>query len=171
MAIATMSMPVINIGALFIGREDWEGDDSSGVATEDDNDTGVEVVGYARLGRAFGERRTTTKTATSRDDEHKEDVATRSKFETLCEGEPLSSLSTARPKRQSSATTAARASGADLSWTKQSRTGQRRRQRRNEACVSDDNYYERLSYIQRRDNACNNITFNKKHIICLIFCN
>ena len=38
-AIATMLMPVINIGALFIGREDWEGDDGSGVATEDDNDT------------------------------------------------------------------------------------------------------------------------------------
>jgi hypothetical protein len=31
-ATATMSMPVIDIGALFIGREDWEGDDGSGVA-------------------------------------------------------------------------------------------------------------------------------------------
>ena len=48
-AIATMSMPVI------IGREDWEGDDGSGVATEDDDDTNTEAGGYARLGRAFRE--------------------------------------------------------------------------------------------------------------------
>jgi hypothetical protein len=44
--IATMSMPVIDIGALFIGREDREGDDGSGVATEDDNDTDAEAGGY-----------------------------------------------------------------------------------------------------------------------------
>ena len=37
--------------------------------------------------------------------------------------------------------------------------------------VSDDNDYERLPYIQRRDNVHNKITFNKKHIIFLIFCN
>ena len=54
-AIATMSMPVIDIGALFIGREDREGDDGSGVATEDDDDTVTEAGGYARLGRAFRE--------------------------------------------------------------------------------------------------------------------
>ena len=41
-------MPAIHIGALFIGREDWKGDDGSGVATEDDDDTDAEVGGYAR---------------------------------------------------------------------------------------------------------------------------
>jgi hypothetical protein len=40
---------------LFIGREDWEGDDGSGVATEDDDDTDTEARGYARLGRAVPE--------------------------------------------------------------------------------------------------------------------
>jgi len=66
------SMPGIDIGTLFIGREDREGDDGSGIATEDDDDTDVEGGGYAhnflevilrRLweGR-FGRRRTTTKT-------------------------------------------------------------------------------------------------------------
>jgi hypothetical protein len=54
-AIAMMSMPVIDIGALFIGREDREGDDDSGVMTEDDNDTDAEAGGYMRLGRAFRE--------------------------------------------------------------------------------------------------------------------
>jgi len=39
-------MPAINIGVLFIGREDWEGDDGSGVATEDDDDTDAEGGGY-----------------------------------------------------------------------------------------------------------------------------
>ena len=48
-ATATMSMPGINIGALFIGREDREGDDSSGVATEDDDDTDTEAGGYTRF--------------------------------------------------------------------------------------------------------------------------
>jgi hypothetical protein len=56
-AIATMSMPVIDIGALFIGREDREGDDGSGVAMEDDDDTDAEAGGYARLGRAFREEK------------------------------------------------------------------------------------------------------------------
>jgi hypothetical protein len=50
-----MSMPVIDIVALFIGREDREGDNGSGVATEDDDDTDAEAGGYARLGRAFWE--------------------------------------------------------------------------------------------------------------------
>ena len=44
-ATATTSMPAIDIGALFIGREDWEGDDGSGIATEDDDDTDVEAWG------------------------------------------------------------------------------------------------------------------------------
>ena len=122
-AIATMPMPVIDIVALFIGREDREGDDGSDVATEDDDDTVAERGGTHAWAGRFGRRRTTTKTEASRDDEHEEDVATRSKFETLCEGEPSSSLSTARPKRRSPETTAARAGGADPSRTKQSRTG------------------------------------------------
>jgi hypothetical protein len=50
-----MSMPVIDIGALFIGRENREGDDGSGIATEDDDDTDAEAGGYTRLGRAFWE--------------------------------------------------------------------------------------------------------------------
>jgi hypothetical protein len=48
LATGTTSMPVINIGALFIGREDWEGINGSGVATEDDGDTDAEAGGYAR---------------------------------------------------------------------------------------------------------------------------
>jgi hypothetical protein len=131
-------MPVIDIGALFIGQEDREGNDGSGVATEDDDDTNAEAGGYARdflevilrvlwEGR-FGKRRTTTKTTeTSRDNEHKEDVMTRLMFETLCEGEPSSSLSTAPPKRRSPETTAARAGGVDPSRTKRSGTGRGRR--------------------------------------------
>ncbi len=54
-AIAPMSMPVIDICALFIGREDREGDDGSSVATEDDDDIDAEAGEYARLGRAFRE--------------------------------------------------------------------------------------------------------------------
>jgi len=38
-------MPGTDIGALFIGREDREGNDGSGVATEDDDDTDVEAGG------------------------------------------------------------------------------------------------------------------------------
>ena len=148
-------MPAIDIGALslFIGREDWEGDDRSGVTTEDDDDTDVEAGGYARdflevvLRRLweghFGRRRTTKKTMeTSRDNEHEEDAVTRSMFETLCEGEPSLTLSTARPKHRSSATTAVRAGGADLSRMKRSRTGRSRRQRRNGGFIGDDNHYE-----------------------------
>ena len=67
--IAPMLMPVIDIGALFIGWEDREGDDGSGVATEDDDDTDAEAGGYARLGRAFREEEDETKTETSRDEE------------------------------------------------------------------------------------------------------
>jgi len=36
-------MPGINISALFIGREDREGNDGSGVATEDDDNTYVDA--------------------------------------------------------------------------------------------------------------------------------
>jgi len=82
------SMPAIHIGALSIGREDREGNNGSGVATEDDDDTDAEAGGYARNflevvlrrlweGR-FGRNRTTTKTTeTSRDDDHEEDIVTR----------------------------------------------------------------------------------------------
>ena len=139
----------IHIGALFIGQEDWEGNNGSGVAMEDDDNTNAEAGGYAHdflevvlhqlwEGRFVRRRRTTKKTETSRDDEHKEDVVMRLMFGMLCEGEPLSSLSTARPKRRSSATTAARAGGVDPSRTKQSRTGRLRWRRRNGECVGDN---------------------------------
>jgi hypothetical protein len=78
-------------------------------------------------------------------------------FETLCKGKPSSSSSTARPKCQSPETTTARAGGVDLSRTKQSRTGRGQRRRQNGGCVDDDNDYEQLPYIQRRDGAHNNI--------------
>ena len=45
LATATTSMPAIDIGALFIGREDREGNDGSGIAREDDNDTDAEAGG------------------------------------------------------------------------------------------------------------------------------
>jgi hypothetical protein len=52
-------MPAIIIGILFIWREDWEGNDGSGVATEDHNNTDVEARGYAHnfleVGGAFRE--------------------------------------------------------------------------------------------------------------------
>ena len=108
--MTSTSMPAIDIGTLFIGQEDWEGNDGSGAATEDDNNADAEAGEYARdflevvirrlwEGR-FGRSRTTTKTTeTSSDDEHKEDVMTRSMSETLCNGEPSSSSSTARLKR------------------------------------------------------------------------
>ena len=147
------SMPAIDISALFIGREDWEGNDGRGVTTEDDDDTDAEAGGYARnflevlLRRLweghFRSRKTTMKmTEMIRDDEHKEDVVTRSMFETLCEGKLSFSSSTALTKRRSLATTVARASGADPSRTKRSRTGQRRRQQQNRACINEDNNYE-----------------------------
>ncbi len=158
--IATMLMPVIDVSTLFIGWEDREGDDSSGVATKDDDDTDAEAGGYARdflevilrrlwEGR-FGKRRTSTKkTEMSRDNEHEEDVMTRLMFETLCKGKPPSSSSKARPKRRSPETTVARAEGVDLSRTKQSLTGRGRRRQRNGGCVGDNNDYERLPYIHR----------------------
>ena len=82
---ATASMPAIHIDALLIGQEDQEGDDGSGVATEDDDDADMEAGEYARdilevvlrqlwEGR-FGRRTTMTKTTetsteTSSDNEH-----------------------------------------------------------------------------------------------------
>jgi hypothetical protein len=83
--------------------------------------------------------------------------------ETLCEGEPSSLSSTARLKRRSLATTAARAGGADPSRTKGSATTER-------GICRDGNDYEQLLYIQQRDDAHNSITFIKKHIMCLILC-
>jgi hypothetical protein len=167
--MVTTPMPVIDIGALFIGREDQEGDDGSGVATEEDDETDVETEGYVRdflevilcqlWEGHFGKRRATTKKTTemSRDDEHEEDVMTRSMFETLCEGKPSASSSKARRKRRSPESTAARAGGVDSLRTKRSRTGRERRQRQNGGCVGDDNDYKRLPYIQQRDDAHNNI--------------
>jgi hypothetical protein len=102
-------MPAIGIGALFIGREDREGNNGSGVTMEDDDPPtrkrgGVrdflEVVLRRLWEGRFGRRRMTTKTTeTSRDDEHEDDIVTWLMFRTLCEGEPSSSLSTACPKR------------------------------------------------------------------------
>jgi hypothetical protein len=41
-------MLAINIRALFIGRKDREGDDGSGIMTEDDADADAEAGEYAR---------------------------------------------------------------------------------------------------------------------------
>jgi hypothetical protein len=112
MAIATMSMPVIDIGALFIGREDREGDNGSGVATEDDDDTGAEAGGYARLGRAFWEE------DDNEDGDEQGRRVQRRRRDAVKVRDTLRGL-----KRRSSGTTAARASGEDPSWTKRSRTG------------------------------------------------
>jgi len=85
----------------------------------------LEVVLHRLWEGCFGRRRMTTKmTETSRDDEHEEDVVTRSMFEMLCKGKPSSLLSTACPKRRSSATAVARASGADPSWRNNHRWGE-----------------------------------------------
>ncbi len=42
-ATAMTSVPSIDIGALFIGREDREGNDGSGVVTEDDDNADAEA--------------------------------------------------------------------------------------------------------------------------------
>ena len=82
-AIKTTLMPVINVGALFIGREEQEGNDGSGMATEDDKDAALSQFWEG----IFGRRATTAKTIKmSRDNEHKEDVMPRLMFESLCEG-------------------------------------------------------------------------------------
>ena len=96
-ATATMSMPAIDIGALFIGREDWVGNNGSGVAMEDDDNTDVEAGEYARIFLEvvlrqlwkghFRRKRTTMKTTETRsDDEHEEDVMMRSISKTLARG-------------------------------------------------------------------------------------
>jgi hypothetical protein len=88
-------MPAIDIGLLFIGREDWEGNDGSGVVMEDDYNTEAEAGGYARnflevvlhqlWEERFGRRRTTTKrTETSRDDEHEEERSARASRRRRC---------------------------------------------------------------------------------------
>ena len=134
LATATTSMPAIDIGAVFIGQEDWEGNNGSSVTTEDDDNADVEAGEYARnflevvlrqlWKGSFGRRRTKKTTETSSDDEHKEDVLMRSMSETLCKGELSSSSSMARLKHRLLVTTAARVGGADPSQTKGSRTGQ-----------------------------------------------
>ena len=130
----TIASPPL-LPALFIGQEYWEGDDGSGVATEDDDNADMEAGEYAcnflevvlrRLweGR-FGRRRMMTKTTEmSIDNKHEEDVMTRLMSEMFCKGEPSSSSSTACLKHRLLATTAARAGRADPPWTKGSRTGQ-----------------------------------------------
>ena len=75
----------------------WEGDDGSGVATEDNDNADAEAGEYARnflevaLSQLweglFGRRTTMAKTMeTSRDDEREEDVLSWPMFETLWEG-------------------------------------------------------------------------------------
>ena len=79
-------MPEIHIGVLLIRREDWEGDDGSGVGMEDDEGSDAEAGGT----RAISWRLSCADFG---------DVVTRSMFETLCEGKLPLSLSTARRKR------------------------------------------------------------------------
>jgi hypothetical protein len=82
---------------------------------------------------------------TSRDDEHEEDVVTRSMFETLCEGEPSLSLSTAtaRPKRRSGKDDGNDGTGDVLVMT-----------------MTTIDYHNTTT---RHAQSHNNITFNKKH--------
>ena len=49
-------MPAIDIGTLFIGREDRESNDGSGVAKEDDDDTDMEAGGVRVRARFLGGR-------------------------------------------------------------------------------------------------------------------
>ena len=46
-ATPTTSKLAINVGALFIGREEREGDNGSGVGSEDDDDIDAEAGEYA----------------------------------------------------------------------------------------------------------------------------
>jgi len=61
------SMPAIDIGALFIGREDWEGDNGSDITTEDDDDTDAEAGGVGA--RFLGGRPRPTLGGAFREDE------------------------------------------------------------------------------------------------------
>jgi hypothetical protein len=49
-------MPAIDIGALFIGQENWEGNGGSGIAKEDDDDTDTEAGGVRVRARFLGGR-------------------------------------------------------------------------------------------------------------------
>jgi len=80
-AMTVAGMPAIDVGALFIGQEEPEGNAGSGVATEDNDDADMEAGKYTRnylkvaLSQLweglFGRRTTTAKTMeTCRDDEH-----------------------------------------------------------------------------------------------------
>ena len=82
-AITTTLMPAIDVGALIIGREEWERDYSGNVTMEDDDDANVEAgeyvhnfleVALSQLWEGcFGRRMTMAKTMeTSRDHKHKE---------------------------------------------------------------------------------------------------
>ncbi len=90
-------MLAIDVGTLSIGREGREGDEGSGIATEDNDGADAEAGEYVRdflevalsqfLEGRFGRRTTMTNTTeTSRDEEHKEGVMLQSMFETFCEG-------------------------------------------------------------------------------------
>ena len=95
--IATTLMPAIDVGALFIGWEEWEGNNGSGVATGDDDHADAEAGEYARkfledaLSQLWeglsGRRMITAKTMeASRDDKQEEVIVPQSMFEMLCEG-------------------------------------------------------------------------------------
>jgi hypothetical protein len=57
--IATTSMPAIDVGALFIGREEREGNNGSGVTTEEDDGASGSTLAIswrsrsANFGRGF----------------------------------------------------------------------------------------------------------------------
>ena len=168
-------MPGIDIGALFIGREDREGDNGSGVATEDDDDTDVEVGVGTRflggcppptLGRAFreeeddneddGDEQGRRARRRRRDAVDVRDALRGQAIVVVVHGSPEATIiidDRGEGKRGGSFAGETITDGAKTT------------------AVSDDNDYERLPYIQRRDDVHNKITFNKKHIICLIFCN
>jgi hypothetical protein len=165
-----MSMPVIDIVALFIGREDREGDNGSGDATEDDDDTDVEAGGYARLGRAFWEEEDDNE---DRDEQGRRARRRRRKpveVRDALQGGAVVVVVHGSPEATIISDDRGEGKRGGSFADKRSRTGRKRGRQQNGACVSDDND-ERLTYIQRRDDAYNNITFNKKHIISLKFFN
>jgi hypothetical protein len=160
-----MPMPVIDIVALFIGREDREGDDGSDVATEDDDDTVAEAGGYARLGRAFREEEDDNEDGGEQgrrarrrrhDAVEVRDALRGGAVVVVVHGSPEAPIA-----GDDCGEGGRGGSVADETITDGAMTG----------CVGDNNDYERLPYIQRRDDAHNNITFIKKYIMCLIYCN
>jgi hypothetical protein len=165
-------MPVIDIGALFIGREDWEGDDGSGVATEDDDDTDTDAGGYVRLGRAFREEEDNNED--NGDEQGRRarrrchnavevrDALRGGAVDIVVHGSPEATIigdDRGEGKRGGSFADETITDGAKTMATTE------------RGMHIDDNDYERPPYIQRQDDAHNIITFNRKHIICLIFCN